>query len=133
MVWTLLPSLHSPSTRCPLLPCVTYPFLLSGPRGLPFCPSPTHPATHLSFHISFPPRGSSILDALLHGLSSVTPLCYHSRSSPLLPRAPQCHRSFHTPCPSLKLVSCSRWQLEKSSPSRDAELAEPSPIPRSSY
>jgi hypothetical protein len=91
------------------------------------------PATYLLSTSAPSLKGSFLLEALLHGPSSVAPLGYHSHPFPPLPRAPQCHRFFHTPCPSLKLVSCSRWQLEKSSLAQDAELAEPSPIPRSSY
>jgi hypothetical protein len=76
------------------------------------------------------------LGVFRHGSSSVTPLTSrHSFHAP-----PRRHHSYHTPypprwppCPSLKLFSYSRWQREKSSVSRNAELAGPFSIPRSSY
>jgi hypothetical protein len=94
-------------------------------------------ACPVPFHISFSPKGESFSRLLpiyldvLHGSSPVTPFVVTLTSR---------HHSYHTPrpprwpsCPSLKLFSCSRWQREKYSLSRDAELAGLLSIPRSSY
>jgi hypothetical protein len=120
--------------------------LLSSPRGLTFFSPPTHPlprvpllSTSASHPLanSFLPSSSLSPDVFRRQLSSIILLSschvfhaliarnHHPRHAPCSPRWP--------PCPSLKLFSCSRWQREKSSPSREAELAEPFSIPRSSY
>jgi hypothetical protein len=109
----------SPSFHHPLIPA-THPVLstsVSHPKASPFLPSSSHLPDCLPFHESSP----------------VTPLCHHSHFSPsLLPYTTSSPPRWPS-CPSLKLFSCSRWQREKYSLSRDAELAGPLSIPRSSY
>jgi hypothetical protein len=112
-------------------------------------PPSTHflPRVPLPFHIRFSPKGEFVLPSSPHQprcpppwFIPCLPLCHHPHSSPLLPRAPRYHHTYHSPCPprwpscpSLKISSYSRWQREKSSGSRSAELAGPLSIPRSSY
>jgi hypothetical protein len=120
--------------------------LLPGPHGLTFFSPPTRSlpcVPLLSTSASHPkassllPSSSLLLDVFCHESSSVILLSFchsfhalitrhhHPRHAPCPPR--------WSPCPSLKVFSCSRWQCEKSSSSREAELAEPFSIPRSSY
>jgi hypothetical protein len=142
---------HGPASRhviflpaFPLPPCVTVHLSLTLPDGLslvsssiyhsprilfPLCQpftklaSSIHP---LSLHISLmthvnPPHLSHLSSSFVILLSSCHPFHalitrhHHSCHAPHPPRWP--------PCLSLKLFSCSRWQREKSSLSRDAELA----------
>jgi hypothetical protein len=139
------PSSHHFTHPLPAIPCCHVTLICSSSLVRVASLSVHHPliACHASpsFHISSRLKVVPfLLNALLHGPSSVTPLCYHSHSSPLLSCAPQCHYTYHAPCPprwpscpSLKISSYSRWQREKSSESRSAELAGPLSIPRSSY
>jgi hypothetical protein len=64
------------------------------------------PATYLLSTSAPSLKGSFLLEALLHGPSSVAPLGYHSHPFPPLPRAPQCHRFFipHVRLSSLSVV-----------------------------
>jgi hypothetical protein len=129
----------------PPFPCcrVSSTYLSSLVRVLSFLSTiRSFPATRpVSFHISFSPEGESIFSRLhpvyltvfRHESSPVTPLCHHSHFSPsLLPYTMSSPPRWPS-CPSLKLFGCSRWQREKYSLSRDAELAGPLSIPRSSY
>ena len=130
----------SPAAMCHPL---TSPQWSSWPSFLP--PStPFSPRVPIPFHVGFSPKVPHILPTYLgvlrHGPSSATPLFHHHHFSPPLPRAPRCRHTHHAPCPphwpscsSFKISCYSRWQSEKSSGSRNAELAGPLSIPRSSY
>jgi hypothetical protein len=101
---------------------------------LSFLPPSTHflPRVPRPFHICSSPKGEFIFPSSPHLLECFPPrfipcfsLCHFTYQAPRPPRWPS--------CPSLKISSYSRWQREKSSESRSAELAGPLSIPRSSY
>jgi hypothetical protein len=79
-------------SACPQSPHVILSFLLLA-RVVPLSLHPPLVACHVSsFHISFPPRGSSVSDAFLHGLSSplsvITLAPLHFFHVPLIAIAP---------------------------------------------
>jgi hypothetical protein len=119
----------------PLLPCVTAPPSLTRPHGLLFLASSIyHPP-----RVLVPPRQLPTKERA-HCLPTVSPvvLCTprHSHHALIVRRHHSCHAPLPPswpPCPSFKPFSYSRWQHERTSTSRGAELARSSSIPRSSY
>jgi hypothetical protein len=112
--------------------------LLGGPRGSPFSHHPliscrVYHALSTSVHHPKTSSFSCLLPIYLDDFRRGSPPVPPSAITLLL-RAPITPRPPRWPsCPSLKISSYSRWQREKSSESRSAELAGPLSIPRSSY
>jgi hypothetical protein len=120
LVALLSPTIHSFPAACPAP--FPHPFLTQRRVRSPVF----SPSTWMS---------SAMVHPLSPSLSSPSLLATPSTRPP-----PRCHHTYHAPCPprwpscpSLKISSYSRWQREKSSGSRSAELAGPLSIPRSSY
>ena len=126
------------------LPCVIRLPPLYGPRGLLSFPSSTHHPPRASFPPCQPPAKrcpSHLLPCLLRLVSFAMCLSQNpSHASPLLSRPHSFGPFTPFPYPPLSVLaphayplsqsSYSRWQHEKSSISRGAELARSSSIPR---
>jgi hypothetical protein len=115
------------SSSLPLFPCFRVSSIHLSSLVRVVLPSSHHPLVPCHVFRSF--IRQPLTRRQVHYIPSsslhVPPRRHHSYHTPCPPRWP--------PCPSLKLFSCSRWQHEKSSPSREAELAEPFSIPRRNY
>jgi hypothetical protein len=131
------------SSFCPPFPCCRVPLTHPSSLARVAFPSSHHPliARHASrfFHISLSPEGESVSPVFAPS-TWLSPSTGHPLLPPSVVILTSRHHSYHTPRPprwpsrpSLKLFSCSRWQREKYSLSRDAELAGLLSIPRSSY
>jgi hypothetical protein len=123
-------SIHLPSLVHVVLPSSHHP-LVACHVSRSF---PRQPLTRRRIHFSRLPPFHLMSSAMNHPPSSFSHLVTSSTpSNPTPPFLSCAHPPRWPPCLSLKLFSYSRWQREKSSISRSAELAGPFSIPRSSY